>query len=75
MPHTSTPKPEPPAHPSAAAPDAAAQGLTATEREQIGRRARALWQEEGCPQGRDRELWAQAELQVLKSRTALRDGR
>ncbi|MFG1288874.1 DUF2934 domain-containing protein [Xanthobacter versatilis] len=53
----------------------AAEGLTTTEREQISRRARALWQEEGFPQGRDRELWAQAELQVLKGRTAVRDGR
>ncbi|MFG1374515.1 DUF2934 domain-containing protein [Xanthobacter oligotrophicus] len=67
MPHTTEPHTD--AH------DAAAQGLTATEREQIGRRARALWQEEGFPQGRDRELWAQAELQVLKGRTAVRDGR
>ncbi|MCG5237428.1 DUF2934 domain-containing protein [Xanthobacter oligotrophicus] len=67
MPHTTQPQTK--------APDAAGEGLTATEREQISRRARALWQEEGFPQGRDRELWAQAELQVLKGRTAVRDNR
>lgn len=67
MPHTEL-------HPVSSA-DSSPNGLTATEREQISRRARALWQEEGFPQGRDRELWAQAELQVLKGRTAFRDGR
>ncbi|MDI4666320.1 DUF2934 domain-containing protein [Xanthobacter autotrophicus] len=67
MPHTSE------SHTPAS--DTAASGLTPTEREQISRRARALWREEGCPQGRDRELWAQAELQILKGRTPARDGR
>ncbi|MDQ0505406.1 DUF2934 domain-containing protein [Xanthobacter agilis] len=42
-------------------------GLSLTERDQIRRRARAIWREEGCPNGRDREHWALAELQVLKS--------
>lgn len=47
-------------------PPGAAVGLTDTERERIGRRARAMWWEAGCPDGRDREFWEQAELQVLK---------
>lgn len=42
--------------------------LTETERDQIKRRAYALWCEAGRPQGQDRELWEQAELQVLKAR-------
>lgn len=42
-------------------------GLSLYERDQIRRRARAIWREEGCPSGRDREHWALAELQVLKS--------
>lgn len=41
--------------------------MTDYERDQIRRRARAIWREEGCPTGRDREHWAMAELQVLKS--------
>lgn len=41
-------------------------GLSAHERDQIRRRARAIWRAEGCPSGRDREHWALAELQVLK---------
>jgi len=49
------------------APKQAHDGLTLTEREQISRRARAIWREEGCPMGRDREHWAQAEVQVLKA--------
>lgn len=44
-----------------------ADGLSFYERDQIRRRARAIWREEGCPTGRDREHWALAELQVLKS--------
>ncbi|MFG1418642.1 DUF2934 domain-containing protein [Xanthobacter sp. V0B-10] len=46
---------------------AATDGLSPFERDQIRRRARAIWREEGCPSGRDREHWALAELQVLKS--------
>lgn len=45
-----------------------ASGLSAYERDQIRRRAHAIWWEEGCPQGRDRELWARAEFEVLKGR-------
>ncbi|MEP9351365.1 DUF2934 domain-containing protein [Xanthobacter sp. KR7-225] len=41
-------------------------GLTETERDRIKRRAHGLWREAGSPQGRDREFWEQAELQVLK---------
>lgn len=44
----------------------AAGGLTETERDRIKRRAHGLWREAGSPQGRDREFWEQAELQVLK---------
>lgn len=50
----------------------AAAGLTDWERDQIKRRAYALWCEAGRPQGQDRELWEQAELQVLKGRDAHR---
>lgn len=45
---------------------AMAQGLTASERDLIKRRAYALWKEAGCPQGQDRHFWEQAELQILK---------
>ena len=41
-------------------------GLTRWEHDQIKRRAHGLWREAGSPQGRDREFWEQAELQVLK---------
>lgn len=47
-----------------------AEGLTSWERDQIKHRAYALWWEAGRPQGQDRELWEQAELQVLKARGA-----
>lgn len=43
-----------------------ARELTDTERDRIKRRAHALWREAGYPKGRDRELWEQAELQILK---------
>lgn len=56
-----------PANPSAKAPP---DGLTETERDQIRRRAHALWREQGCPQGRDREFWAHAEMEILKGRRA-----
>lgn len=49
------------------APRTGAEALTEFERDQIRRRARAIWREEGCPKGRDHEHWAMAELQVLKS--------
>ncbi|MGE4373439.1 MAG: hypothetical protein AB7E29_11190 [Xanthobacter sp.] len=42
-------------------------GLTGWERDRIRRRALALWWEDGCPQWRGREHWAQAKLQMLKS--------
>lgn len=45
-------------------------GLSATELQRIKHRAHALWREEGSPQGRDREFWERAELQVLKGRGA-----
>lgn len=65
MPHTD--------HTTASAPASAAPmgGLSDTERDQIRRRAYGLWREAGCPQGRDREFWEQAELQVLKARGPL----
>ncbi|MFG1301808.1 DUF2934 domain-containing protein [Xanthobacter sp. V3C-3] len=49
-------------------PATAVSGLSDTERDQIRRRAHGLWREAGSPQGRDREFWEQAELQVLKAR-------
>lgn len=60
MPHTD--------HTTASAPASAMGGLSDTERDQIRRRAYGLWREAGCPHGRDREFWEQAELQVLKAR-------
>lgn len=78
MPHTSKTHPAPahpapahpaPSHPAASHPAAAGQqGLSETEHDQIRRRARAIWREEGGPEGRDREHWEQAELEVLKGR-------
>ena len=50
--------------------DRPSDGFTAWERDQIKRRAYALWKEAGCPQGQDRELWEQAELQILKGHPA-----
>ncbi|MFG1357422.1 DUF2934 domain-containing protein [Xanthobacter pseudotagetidis] len=44
-------------------------GLTADELQRIKRRAHALWREAGSPQGRDREFWERAELQVLKGQS------
>jgi hypothetical protein len=36
------------------------------EREQqIRERAYAVWEEEGCPDGRDREHWLQAEAEIV----------
>lgn len=62
MPHTDHAADPAPATPTAAS------GLSDAERDQIRRRAYGLWREAGCPQGRDREFWEQAELQVLKAR-------
>lgn len=61
MPHPDTPSPRKP-------PRGVGEGLTETERDLIRRRAHAIWCEEGYPQGRDREHWEKAELQVLKGR-------
>ncbi|RLP81255.1 DUF2934 domain-containing protein [Xanthobacter tagetidis] len=44
--------------------------MTEVERDRIKRRAHALWREAGSPQGRDREFWERAELQVLKGQSA-----
>ncbi|WP_234051002.1 MULTISPECIES: DUF2934 domain-containing protein [unclassified Xanthobacter] len=52
---------------SPAASESGRAALSEFERDQIRRRARAIWREEGCPAGRDREHWALAELQVLKN--------
>ena len=46
----------------------AIQGLSDTELDRIRWRAHALWREDGCPQGRDREYWERAELEILKGR-------
>jgi hypothetical protein len=32
--------------------------------EEIAKRAREIWQKEGCPQGRDQEHWLQAESEL-----------
>lgn len=61
MPHTAAET----ANPSA---KALPQGLSETERDQISRRAHGLWRDAGCPQGRDREFWTQAEMEILKGR-------
>lgn len=63
MPHTEKSQSEPSRPPATGA-----GGLTDTERDQIRRRAHAIWREEGCPQGRDRAHWEQAEFEVLKGR-------
>lgn len=47
---------------------AALSGLSDTERNRIRWRAHALWRADGCPQGRDREYWERAELEILKGR-------
>ncbi|MFS8038825.1 DUF2934 domain-containing protein [Xanthobacter sp. AM11] len=59
---------QPTRSPAAAEPAAGSAGLTETERDQIRRRAHAIWREEGYPQGRDREHWERAQMQVLKGR-------
>ncbi len=46
----------------------AVQGLSDTELDRIRWRAHALWREDGCQQGRDREYWERAELEILKGR-------
>ena len=32
--------------------------------EEISRRARQIWEREGCPEGRDQEHWLQAEAEL-----------
>jgi hypothetical protein len=34
--------------------------------EKIAERARAIWKAKGCPSGRDRENWLEAESQLMK---------
>ena len=36
--------------------------------EEISRRAEELWRQQGCPQGRDDEIWYEAERQLRDSR-------
>ena len=38
---------------------------TSPTEEQIASRAHALWEEEGRPEGRDKEHWTRAEREVL----------
>jgi hypothetical protein len=33
--------------------------------EEIARRAHEIWEQEGCPEGREQEHWLQAERQLL----------
>ena len=35
--------------------------------ESIASRAYSLWEQQGCPQGRDLELWLQAENQIKQA--------
>lgn len=65
MPHANNPSPTSPDPGQTAT---AIQGLSDTERDRIRWRAHALWREDGCPQGRDREYWERAELEILKGR-------
>jgi hypothetical protein len=37
--------------------------------DEIARRAYALWEQQGCPQGQDMSLWLQAETQLRPSRS------
>ncbi|MFG1344865.1 DUF2934 domain-containing protein [Xanthobacter autotrophicus DSM 431] len=62
MPQPNAPTPESKLH------GVASNGLTETERDQIRRRAHAIWREEGYPQGRDRAHWEKAEMEILKGR-------
>jgi hypothetical protein len=43
---------------------AATATLTAPTREQIAIRARKIWELRGCPQGRDEQIWLEAEKQL-----------
>lgn len=40
-----------------------------TMHEEISRRAREIWEREGCPQGRDLEHWLLAEAELRSSTT------
>jgi hypothetical protein len=40
-----------------------------TAREEISRRAEELWKQYGCPEGRDEEIWYEAERQLLGTQT------
>jgi hypothetical protein len=42
--------------------------------EEIRRRAAKIWEREGKPEGRDRENWAQAELELESARNPVRNG-
>jgi Protein of unknown function (DUF2934) len=39
-----------------------------TSHEEISRRAEELWRQYGCPQGRDEEIWFEAEKQLRGTR-------
>jgi len=41
--------------------------------EEIATRAEALWRQKGCPQGCDKEIWLEAEGELLRRRPLERD--
>ena len=49
---------EPPAKPTSA------RSRPAATHEQIAERARAIWQQRGCPSGEDERIWYEAESQL-----------
>ncbi len=44
----------------------------AVPREKIAERAYQIWQESGCPAGRDQDHWLQAERELQSTRPAAR---
>jgi len=52
---------------------ASAKAGFASSREEIAKRAEAIWREKGCPKGCDDEIWLEAERQL--GRTAAADPR
>ena len=45
----------------------------APSHEEITARAAALWRQKGCPQGCDKEIWLEAEGELLRRRPLERD--
>jgi hypothetical protein len=53
-----------PAGVAVSGPSAATATLAAPTREQIALRARVIWEQRGCPQGQDEQIWLEAERQL-----------